>query len=191
MSATHSKLIMIRGLPGSGKSYLTTALSKALGEQNVVVLDPDATDYKSPEYLELSRALTEEGVEEKFHPHRFIRGKAFKAIDDGKIIIWNQPFSNLGGFQRTIASLQEHAAERGLDEIPMLVVEVEAPLEVAKNRVVERKANGGHGPTDNGFARFVDDYKTFADEGYNIITVQGHGEATVAVTAIRTALDKL
>ena len=64
-------LILIRGLPGSGKSYLATALQEALGKDIAITLDPDATDYTSRAYTDLSAALTAEGIEEKFHPYRF------------------------------------------------------------------------------------------------------------------------
>src|SRR5437764_567996 len=108
---THPTLLMVRGLPGSGKSYLAMALSQALGQGNVVILDPDATDYNSPEYLELSKSLSAEGVDEKFHPYRYLRSKAYKAIENNQIIIWNQAFTNLDCFNKTVANLQTYAEE--------------------------------------------------------------------------------
>src|SRR5687767_12616624 len=90
-------LIMIRGLPGSGKSYLAKALKKALGEDKVVMLDPDSIDKNSKDYTQMAEALTSEGVDEKLFPYRYSRGLAYKGIEQNKVIMWNQAFTNLDG----------------------------------------------------------------------------------------------
>ena len=187
---SHPTLIMVRGLPGSGKSYLTIALQTALGADNVVILDPDSTDYKSSEYLEHTKALTEQDVDVKFHPYRFIRAKAHKAIEDHKILIWNQPFMDLDGFNKTITNLTTYAGERNI-KLPFLVVEVEAPPHTAKERVDTRKSQGGHGPSDDTFARFVGQYASFADKGHDVIAVNGHDDVAVAVATVKEALRSL
>jgi hypothetical protein len=89
----HPLLIIVRGLPGSGKSYLAARLHKAFGEDAVVALDPDTIDLNSQEYRDHSAALTAEGVDAMVHPYRFSLGKALQGITDHKIIIWNQPFT--------------------------------------------------------------------------------------------------
>lgn len=99
--ATQKKaiLLLIRGLPGSGKSYVANVLKEELGNQ-IVLLDPDATDYTSAKYKEFSKLKTAEGVDEKFHPYRFLREQAYRAIDNDQIIAWNQAFTNLDGLQK-------------------------------------------------------------------------------------------
>ncbi len=180
-------LIIVRGVPGGGKTYLTTELAKALGEDRVVVLDPDAIDKSSSEYQVLSRTLAAEGVDEKFHLYRFSRAKAFDGIASGKIIIWNQPFIDLNGFRITIDRLQAYAAEHAT-QLPLLVVEVELGEAMARQRVADRKEQGGHGPDADVFDKFMRDYRSFASEGYATVTVHGDVPVSDSVATVLSAL---
>jgi thymidylate kinase len=190
----HPILILIRGLPGSGKSYVAQALQKTLsdsvGADSIVMLDPDATDYTSKAYRELSDELTKQEVDAKFHPYRFLRAQAHNGITSSKIIIWNQPFTSFDGFNKTVINLQNYATEHNM-ELPMLVVEVEVDSETAKTRVVDRKQQGGHGPSDDTFTRFVNEYVSFSDKGYNTVTVYGSNDVAESVATIEQALDHL
>jgi len=189
-STNHPTLILIRGLPGSGKTHLTTALRDAIGRDKVVMLDPDSTDYESKEYLEHVEAQTAEGVDPKLHAYRFLRAKAYEGIAANKIILWNQPFTNLGIFNKMIERLETHAAEHSV-RLPILVVEVEVDPALAKQRVLSRKAEGGHGPSDNTFTRFVGDYASFASEGFNTVTVRGEDDVAVSVSTVMKGLERL
>ena len=186
----HPTLLLIRGLPGSGKSYLAKALRDTLGADNVVLLDPDSTDYESQAYKDMSAALTAEGVEEKFHPYRFVRAQAYQGITDHKIVIWNQAFTNLDGFNKTVVNLQTYAADHGTT-LPLLVVEVEVDHDTAKARVAERAAQGGHDVTEENFARFIGDYRSFADEGFTTVSVRGDDDVQTSAQAVLTALQNL
>lgn len=186
-------LILVRGLPGSGKSHVVTELIKAFDPSEYIVLDPDATDYKSQAYKLHTDAMKKEGIEPIYYPYRFLRGKAQHAIAEHKIIIWNQPFTLLGGFNRTVDYLQGVAAEQGI-MLPTLVVEVEITEETARKRVAERKLNGGHGPSGDAFKTFMDDYVSFAAhaEGrYQTVTVHGENDVRDSVAAIKDALNAL
>ncbi|HSW66547.1 MAG TPA: ATP-binding protein [Bacillota bacterium] len=187
---SHPTLIIIRGLPGSGKSHLATALCKELGEHNVVTLDPDATDYTSKAYTDLSDSLTAEGVDKKFHPYRFLRAQAYQGITGNKYIIWNQGFTNLDGLNKTVINLQTYATDHDT-ELPLLVVEVEIDHDIAKKRVADRVAKGGHDVNEENFARFINDYRTFAGEGYDPVVVNGEDEVSTSVATVLKALQKL
>ncbi|HJQ08217.1 MAG TPA: AAA family ATPase [Candidatus Saccharimonadales bacterium] len=189
-NVSHPTLILIRGLPGSGKSYLASALQKALGKERVLTLDPDTIDYLSKEYTDLSKDLTSEGVEKKFHPHRFLRTKAHTAITSNKIIIWNQAFTNLGGFNRTVAYLQTYALEHDT-HLPLLVVEVEISHDTAKARIAKREKQGGHSVPEGAFVRFINDYASFADKGFNTIVVHGEDDISASVASVIKALKEL
>jgi thymidylate kinase len=185
----HPTIILIRGLPGSGKTYLAKELQKKLGEQ-VVMLDPDTTDYKSQEYLEHTKKLTAEGVDPKIHAYRFLRAKAYRAIADHKIVIWNQPFTNLEIFNKMVANLQNQAAEHNT-RLPVLVVEMEINHTIAKQRVDQRKQAGGHGPSDNTFDRFINDYISFASEGYDTVSVNGNDDVSTSARKVVESLKNL
>lgn len=186
----HPALMLIRGLPGSGKTYLANALEAALGKNNVLVLDPDKVDLTSKEYLAFSEALTKEGVDAKFHPYRWLRSKAHGAIKAGKIVMWNQGFTNLDGFNKTIVNLQTFAAEHGV-HLPVLVVEVAVAHDTAKQRVANREKQGGHGVSEEAFARFINDYRSFSDEGFDIVAVDGEDDVNKSVASVMRALQKL
>lgn len=187
---THPVLILVRGLPGSGKSYLADALTEALGKERVVILDPDEIDQHSQEYRTLSASLTTEGVDEIFHPNRFLKAKGREGIDANKIIIWTQAFTHLQGFKNSAGSLQAYAAEHNTP-LPVLLVEIAVDREVAQKRVAQREAEIGRSVPPEAFARFIRDYRSFAGEGFKTVAVNGEDDVAVSVTAVLNALKEL
>ena len=180
-------LVIVRGLPGSGKSYLTTELQKQIGLDFAVALDPDATDYSSDEYLSFSTDLVKQGVDEKLHPYRYLRSNAYKAVLSGKVIIWNQAFTNQDLLRRTIVNLQTFASEHGI-ELPTLIIEVEIDPSIAKERIASRVKQGGHDVDSETFERFMNDYTSFSDSGYETVTVNGSDNVSASATLIRDAI---
>lgn len=190
VNTSNPTLILIRGLPGSGKSYLADALAQELGEEHILVLDPDKIDLTSPEYHEFSKRKTEEGIDEKFHPYRWSREQAYEAIKANKIIMWNQAFTNLDGFNKTVTNLQTYATDHGTT-LPLLVVEVNTSPDTAKARVAERVKRGGHDVSEEAFARFINDYRSFAKEGFATVAVNGEDDVNNSVAAVIKALQDL
>lgn len=180
-------LIMVRGVPGSGKSYLALALQDAIGKKNVVVLDPDKIDTTSKEYRAHSKALTKDGVDEKFHPYRFLRSQAYSAIVAHKIVIWNQAFIDFEGFKKTVDNLQAFATEHDT-KLPTFVVEIEVGGHIAKARVADRAKKGGHDVPQDVFDRFIDQYRSFSEQGYDIVTINGEDSVGSSVAAIKKVL---
>ncbi len=189
ISSDTAVMIFIRGLPGSGKSFLANALVDKI-DKNIIILDPDQTDYESDEYKAHTKKLIEEGVDSSLFEYRFLRAKAYEAITDNGTIVWSQPFTNLEIFKKMIGRMQDHALEQNTKLI-ILIVEVNADPKIAKMRVKERKAAGGHGPSDEKFARFVNDFFTYGHLGYSIVTVDGTNDVSNSVSTIKSALDLL
>ncbi|MBH1980679.1 ATP-binding protein [Candidatus Saccharibacteria bacterium] len=188
---TQPKLVIVRGVPGSGKSYIATMLAVELGRDMVCMLDPDTVDLDGDvKYLQLASQLASEGVDEKFHLYRYLRAQAYEAIEQGKILLWNQPFIDLKGFEITVNRLKDYAAEHGR-ELPVLVVEVQVPENTARARVKRRKQEGGHGPADEVLERFLREYRSFADNGYDTCLVDGEGDVTASVVQVVTRIDQL
>lgn len=165
-------LVLIRGLPGSGKSYLASKLSNKFNTNQYISLDPDETDYNSQEYKDHVVEQKNEGVDEILHPYRFLRAKAYKAIENHQVIIWNQPFTDLTILKNVTNRLQEHAIENNT-QLPILVIEVNIDPEIAWDRLKDRKNKGGHGPVRERFDKFIKDYSTASVSGYEIIEVDG------------------
>lgn len=183
-------LIIIRGIPGGGKSYLAGALAQKLGAENVVSLDPDQIDQKSKAYAEHSQALSQEGVDEKFHLYRFSRQQAYDAVPDKKIVIWNQGFMDFNGLSLTIKRIEDVAAEHSLT-LKTLIVEVEVDPEIAKSRIASRVQKGGHNVPDDALARFVGQYQSFAGNGYPTVTVGGTDSIEQSVQKVLDSLVSL
>lgn len=187
---THPILLLVRGLPGSGKSYLSRALQKSLGADQTIVLDPDATNYESKEYAAHTKKLSAEVVDPNIHAYRFLRGQAQDSIAKHKIVIWNQAFTNLEIFNKMCANLRTHAAECGTF-LPILVIEVAIDEKTAISRVAARQASGGHGVSDKRFAKFFQEYQSFQKFGYETVAVNGQADVAASVKTIETAIDKL
>lgn len=190
MNNTRPVLLLVRGLPGSGKSYFSDILYKSLDKNSTVLLDPDATDYTSEAYKQHVQQQTAEGVDAKLLPYRYLRAQAYRAIENHQLIIWNQPFTNLDILQKVTTRLQEHAIEHGTT-LPILVIEVSIDPTVAKQRVEERKNKGGHGPNDEVFARFVNEYSTAAPLGYDVMPIDGTQDPAIYIADVMTAVSAL
>lgn len=181
-----ASLIFIRGLPGSGKSYFAKRLARRLGDQ-AVLLDPDKVDQTSDDYKQHVKSQIAEGVDPKLHLYRYSRAQAFEAIKAGKIVLWNQPFSNTEIFNKVTDRFRSYATENNI-ELSVFIVEVNTDPEVAKTRVEARKARGGHGPSESTFARFMHDFTSFRGQGYPVITIDGEAPAGQSVNKILSEL---
>ncbi len=182
-------IVFIRGLPGSGKSYLASKLATKIGLDKSIVLDPDDINYQSDEYIHHSKTLSNNDVDKQLHPYRFLRAKAFQAILSNKIVIWNQPFTNTATFQKVIAKLQDFALQNK-KTLKLLIVEVEVDVDTAKKRVNERKYSGGHGPSDNTFNHYSNDYISFKNKSIKTISVNGADDINKSVDkVIKTLTD--
>ncbi len=175
-------LVLVRGLPGSGKSYLVNKFVEKLNT-DTIVLDPDATNYESHEYRQMCQELSSENVDPKFFPYRFLRRQAHEGIKNNKLIIWNQAFTQLDGFQKTIINLSNFASENN-KKIKILIIEVFVDPEVAKLRIKNRVESGGHDVPEERFNKFVDDYKTFANEGYPVLSIDGQANIDESVKSV-------
>ena len=183
-------LIMVRGIPGSGKSFVASRLQQLIGPEKTVMLDPDAIDKNSPDYRTLVDELTQQDVDAKLHPYRYLRAQAYDGITTQKAVIWNQAFTDFTGLERTIIRLRDYAEEHSI-HLPVLVVEVEIDEATAKQRVAARVNQGGHDVPIEAFGRFIEQYKTFAGHGYATVTINGNDAIDHSMSIVESALHKL
>lgn len=183
-------LILIRGIPGSGKSYIAKQLVREIGEKMCVLLDPDATDYDSQQYKNYSARIGTEGVDHKLHPYRFLREQAYVGIKEGKYIVWNQAFTNREVFHKMVDGMQAYAAAHGR-KLSVLVVEVPIDTVTAQQRIASRVLGGGHDVPADRFITFAANYKSFDDDNFTIVKVNGTEPAAESVASILSAIDSI
>ncbi len=165
-------ILFVRGIPGSGKSFFTEALKNTLSKENVTVIDPDALDIEDPNFKVFAVQLLEEGLDKKIHPFRWLRKKAVDAANVNSIVIWNQPFTDKGIFDRLVIYLKEQVSQqKGLD-LKVIVIEIDASTETAWKRVVARKNEGRHGPDKKVFEQRLAEYTSYSDS-YDVISLNG------------------
>jgi tRNA uridine 5-carbamoylmethylation protein Kti12 len=176
-------LIIIRGLPGSGKSFIADKLSSMKLKELVSVIDPDRIDFDTGEYKNFSVNLAKENVDPIFYPYRFLRNIAYETIDSCGLVIWTQAFTNLEMLDKTIKNLESYANHNNL-KLRVLVVEVDIDENTARNRTKEREKLGEHGVSDENFKRFVKDYTSFGGNDYRKLTVDGNDNVEMTVEKI-------
>lgn len=178
-------VLFIRGIPGSGKSTITKYLSEKI-QADILILDPDSIDYQGKAYLNHVETMKNQGVDPKLFAYRFLRQQAYDGIEAKKLVIWNQPFSNLEIFNKMTKRLYDFAKVAGVT-LEIIVVEVEIDSELAYSRIKDRIRKGGHGPTRGRFEKFTIELNSFKNTNYKVISVDG----TSAKKASEEIINKL
>lgn len=177
-----AQILFIRGIPGSGKSYVASNLVNAMKDREVVLLDPDAIDFSNPAYKALSEELSAQDLPEAIHPFRWLRGQAVAACKPDTLIIWNQPFTNEGILSR-LAQFLTKAANDSDVELEVLILELETASEIAYERIQKRIADGGHGPSKDTFDHRVEHYISFADS-HKTLVIDGTNNIDEITTSV-------
>ena len=176
-------LIIIRGIPGSGKTSIAIGLAEALGNNKVQRIDPDEIDVTSDAYRAFSRSLSAQGIDEKFHTYRYLNTKARQAVDAHQVIIWNQAFIDFKGLSITIERLREYAHGQGI-ELSVLVVDVVIDPVAARQRISTRAAQDGRVIDEEVMERFIQNYAHLDGKLYPSIIVHGTDPIQQSVTSI-------
>lgn len=180
-------LVIIRGIPGSGKSYVARHLAEGFSSDEYVILDPDEINTETQDYKQLIRQLLADNVDEKFHQYRYLRRRAHFGIENDKLIIWNQAFTSLKGLELTLNNLLDHA-KKNSKVLQVLIVEVEVDPATARSRIEARVEAGGHDVPQSAFDQFLEDYSTWTDGQYPTLVVDGTEEISKITSLIKEQL---
>lgn len=188
-------LVIFRGIPGCGKTSIAeTIQEKILNGSYIERVDPDLINKNDPQYIIFTEYLqnSEPDLEGKYYPYRYLLHIATENLKSGKIVFWDQPFTDLEGLVYTIRKLTKDVAQSGGIEFKVFIVDIETPLDKALERVKRRKENGGHGPSDTTFYNFVNSFHTSEDLKYGSLIVSGDdGDMERSCIQILTMAGKL
>lgn len=179
-------LLFIRGIPGSGKSFL----ARALASQVTTILDPDAIDDNDPAYMSFASNLKLASLDPKIIPFRWLKHCAIESAQLNSIILWNQPFTDKGVFERLVESLKNEAKTRHNTEPKILLIEMTIDENSAWKRVMARKYDGGHGPEKDIFQQRVSAYKSYADT-FDVLELRGDDPIEVSVQAVLNKIHEI
>ncbi|HSX49257.1 MAG TPA: AAA family ATPase [Candidatus Saccharimonadales bacterium] len=162
-------LVIIRGIPGSGKSYLTNDIINKLSI-DITIVDPDSINKESKTYKEFAHKLrsTEPEVEEKFYPYRFMLQIAHDRLNQKSkppFVIWNQAFTDTEGLDYTVRKLKSLCNS----QLNILIIQLDPHPEEAWKRIQERMQTGGHGMDSERFNSFVTKYQKIEPQYPNIV----------------------
>lgn len=170
MGRTHGMVVFVRGLPGSGKTSLSSMINENLLHGRVEQIDPDLVDKNNEAYIGFCRELkiTNPEIDEKLYMYRYLLNKAKSSLSEAKIVIWSQPFTGLENFVYTLEQFRNVSSIQIED---ILIVDIMLDKEIARNRMKKRKENGGHGPNDEYFDKLANQFQKADTLGYNYLCI--------------------
>ena len=122
-------LIIIRGIVGAGKSYLSKGLSEKLGEATVRI-DPD--DYRFRHNFSLDDPdITDKAKNDEIFS--FLKRQALTSLREGNFVIWDQVWTSLKEPKEVLREI-----ERVIFPAQVLLVEVELEPSRAWERIQQR-----------------------------------------------------
>lgn len=188
-------LVIFRGIPGCGKTILNQEVQKrVMNATSIETIDPDLIDKNDSRYGIFITYLRESelDLEDRHYLYRYLLDKATKALKNGKVVFWDQPFTDLEGLAYTIRRIIKNVVNSGGPETKVLIVDIETPRDKALERIRRRKENGGHGPTTQTFLNFVGSFRTSEDLNYARISVSGDDDNMErSCTQILTTIDQI
>lgn len=141
MRKGRAMLIIVRGLPGSGKSTLTKALSNNGIPSPTLVLDPDKVNKHSAEFCDhIKKQPT--NLPEKTLIYRMLLYQTIEALKEDVTVLWEQAWSWREGIEITIEKISRALCEQ--EQPIILIFELVLCINTAQKRVEERFRQGKH-----------------------------------------------
>lgn len=184
--------LVIRGLPGIGKSTLAKTIAGGFGQEHCLFLDPDRVDLKLVERSVLLKHPGEEVTDQKLI-YRHLLSKARNALLEGKIVIWDQPWRSLWGIRVTVNKLQEFLAIEGRENLclRLIILEFAFDQELARHRLQQRLNEGKHGPTPRTFERFVSEFEKADPNEFNVFYLDARKAPAELAGQARLIIEKI
>jgi adenylate kinase family enzyme len=124
-------LIIIRGIPGSGKTYFAQKINKNLPSE---VIDPEYIKITQRNFIEF-RKLHPQEKRIKRLKFLFNLDKTKKLLNEGKSLIWTQPWRKASGLKTTIEHIQNSVPTK------VIVLEINVDPKLCWERSKEKLGN--------------------------------------------------
>lgn len=179
-------LIVVRGIPGSGKSYLVENLVDTLKDEEadrIIRIDPDEYRYKDTSIHKVSAFTRDLASEEELLPG--LQKMALEGISEGKIVIWEQLLTSLKKPE------QVNFIRQAIYPSRLLFIEVVTDKSAAWERIMVRNDLGQQiGPTNEQFDDYTARYVSFQDKkvDFEYLVVNGEKPAEENVKLILSRL---
>lgn len=127
------RLILLRGLPGVGKSTVANEIVSIVGNKTCKIIDPDLVDMESEEYKDFKANLICSGVKESVVMYRYLLDLTYQGLCERKNIIWTQAWTKIWGIESTVNKLE------GTVIFKPLIVTLNADKNIVESRIENRK----------------------------------------------------
>jgi adenylate kinase family enzyme len=175
MGLTNGLLIIIRGLPSSGKSTLTDGLLKLIHLSRAKRLNPDFVEVNSPEFVKFCSTRPKDLPLKKLI-YRFLLYSACKELSTGGLVIWEQPWRKLELFRLTLENINVRGynlPETADYPFTIVIVEISLSEDEARRRVASRYHAGQHRLTAKDFVAFEQAFDSFEELNLEKLVVDG------------------
>lgn len=145
--------LLIRGIPGAGKSTLAKALVKKYNYNKLIILDPDLVNVNCRRYKNF-RPINTKNPANHVKKYCYLFHKAKNHLKTGGNVIWTQPWSRFSEIDLTIRNFSYYTNDQNIkiwkedlenliDALPfyLLIVKIDISLELSKRRI--SKQNSG------------------------------------------------
>lgn len=163
-----TKLVLIRGIPGAGKTSIAEKVAKTL---NFYHIDPDLLNTSSVDYKKYAEELVET-VPERRIIYRYLLKKTVECLNNNKSVIWSQPWRILERLDLTIRNIyfflkKEEKWDEKLSDIlkelniEIIVIEITTPHNTAFERLKKRYKDNKHKWDGNLFDEHIKRHEKF------------------------------
>ncbi|MDO8728909.1 MAG: AAA family ATPase [bacterium] len=185
--------MIIRGLPGSGKSTLVDRLVRLTDLSGAKRLDPDLVEVNAPEFTRFCITRPKDLPLKKLI-YRFLLSSACEELSVGGQVIWEQPWRKLELFRLTLENINVrgyHLSEIADYPFVIAIVEIYLPTDEVYRRVASRYQAGQHPLTTEDFADFVQSSDSFDGLNLPMLIVDGTLPLTTQVDSVVDFLRKV
>lgn len=190
-------LLIVRGLPGSGKTSVLNELTRVPHFSKAVRLDPDVVNITSSEFERFCGNHPSDLPMQK-KVYRYLLYKACDELTTGKTIIWEQPWRNQELLRLTLENIvviayKLSALPENISKLPFYagIVEISVSELEARKRVIKRFLDGQHKLLPKDIEEFIEKMEAITNISLPLIQLDSVRPITELVSSITGFVAKI